>query len=104
MDKRIPLSLQGAEAADGPDGAAGAQVRSNPVSGYLAVAFGVLSIIGWGIVFVPLGIVFSVAALIKGHGGWGFGGLVLTMVGFLHSPVLMGLLGLGALAKYFGLM
>lgn len=103
MDKRIPLSLQGGDPP--PDTAPGeAPAGSHPVSGYLAVAFGVLSIIGWGIVFVPLGIVFSIAALIRGHGGWGFGGLVLTMVGFLHSPVLMGLLGLGALAKYFGLM
>jgi len=104
MDKRIPLSLQGADTADGTDGSAGPRTGGHAITGYLAVTFGVLSIIAWGIVFVPLGLIFSILALVAGRGGWGFGGLVLTMIGFLHSPVLLTMLGAGAVAKYFGLM
>ena len=104
MDERIHLSLQGAEDGE-PVASAGAEepvLKDHPVIGYLAVACGVLSIFHWGVLFVPMGLAFSISALIAGQGGWGFGGLLLTTIGFMTSPTLLALLGLGALAAFVG--
>lgn len=107
MDKQIPLSMKGAE--DGADGAAPAapampsELKDQPVIGYLAVICGVFAIFAWGIVFVPMGLAFSVAAMIAGQGAWGFAGLVLSVIGLMTSPTLLALLGLGAVAAFFGL-
>tara|TARA_R110001592_G_scaffold341396_1_gene630355 strand:+ start:70 stop:447 length:378 start_codon:yes stop_codon:yes gene_type:complete len=112
MDKQIPLSLKasddGAEGAQNADPAAQepAQepaLKDQPVIGYLAVICGVFAIFAWGIVFVPMGLAFSVAALIAGQGAWGFAGLVLSVIGLMTSPTLLALLGLGAVAAFFGL-
>mgnify|MGYP003669909309 FL=1 len=107
MDKQIPLSLKASE--DGAEGAAAADpalapdLKDQPVIGYLAVICGVLAIFAWGIVFVPMGLAFSVAALIAGQGAWGFAGMVLSVIGLMASPTLLALLGLGAVAAFFGL-
>jgi hypothetical protein len=107
MDKQIPLSLKGSE--DGADGAPPGgpapepALKDQPVIGYLAVICGVFAIFTWGIVFVPMGLAFSVAALIAGQGAWGFAGLVLSVIGLMSSPTLLTLLGLGAVAAFFGL-
>jgi multisubunit Na+/H+ antiporter MnhG subunit len=71
--------------------------------GWLAVGFGVLGIFTNGTIFVPLAFICSVVALFMGQGAWAFGGLLLSVIGLLTSPVLLALLGLGALAAYFGL-
>mgnify|MGYP003679863749 FL=1 len=107
MDKQIPLSLKASE--DGAEGAAAADpalapdLKDQPVIGYLAVICGVLAIFAWGIVFVPMGLAFSVAALIAGQGAWGFAGLVLSVIGLMSSPTLLALLGMGAVAAFFGI-
>lgn len=105
MDKQIPLSLKASE--DGAEGAAAAapepELKDQPVIGYLAVICGVFAIFAWGIVFVPMGLAFSVAAMIAGQGAWGFAGLVLSVIGLMSSPTLLTLLGLGAVAAFFGL-
>ncbi len=112
MEKQIPLSLKGNDT--GPDGAADPsaptdvpgiadELRDKPVIGYLAVICGVMAIFFWGIVFVPMGLAFSVAALIAGQGLWGFSGLVLSVIGLLTSPTLLTLIGLGAIASFLGL-
>jgi hypothetical protein len=75
-----------------------------PVLGWLAVAAGLLGIFSKGYVFVPIAVVLSVAALIAGQGAWAFAGLLLSVVGLLTSPVLLALLGLGAVAAYLGLV
>ena len=81
MDKQIPLSLKASE--DGAEGAAPAdpvsepELKDQPVIGYLAV--------------------------ICGQGAWGFAGLVLSVIGLMSSPALLALLGLGAVAAFFGL-
>jgi hypothetical protein len=108
MDKQIPLSLKasddGAEGAQNADAAAQEPaLKDQPVIGYLAVICGVFAIFAWGIVFVPMGLAFSVAALIAGQGAWGFAGLVLSVIGLMSSPTLLALLGLGAVAAFFGL-
>ncbi len=41
--------------------------------------------------------------LFMGQAAWAFGGFLLSVAGLLTSPVLLALLGLGALAAYFGL-
>jgi hypothetical protein len=109
MDKQIPLSMKGADGAE--DAAPGmaqtpsaeTPLKDQPVIGYLAVICGVLSIFTWGILFVPMGLAFGIAALIAGQGGWGFAGLVTSVIGLMTSPTLLTLLGLGAVAAYFGI-
>ena len=94
MDK-IPLSLS-------EQGKATRQpVPKTPLSGYLAAGFGLLGIFGRAIIFTPLGLLFSLIALLRGQGMWAFVGLMLTIGGILGSPILMGLIGLGALFVTF---
>ena len=104
--KRTPLSLtpDSAEVDTGePENVQAPDIDDKPVLGWLAVGFGVLGIFTKGYIFVPLAFVCSVAALFVGQGAWAFGGLLLSVIGLLTSPVLLALLGLGALAAYFGL-
>lgn len=107
MDKQIPLSLKAsedsAEDAQSAGPAPEPELKDQPVIGYLAVICGVFAIFAWGIVFVPMGLAFSVAAMIAGQGAWGFAGLVLSVIGLMTSPALLTLLGLGAVAAFFGL-
>ena len=109
MEKQIPLSMKGSD-ENGPGTAAqtGApgefsEIKDYPVIGYLAVICGVLAIFTWGIVFVPMSMAFAIAAMIAGQGAWGFSGLVLGMIGLMTSPTLLALLGLGAVAAFFGI-
>ena len=104
--KRIPLSLdptseQPASDRPVPDGAEKPEVK--PIMGWLAVGLAILGIFTKGYIFVPLAFVCSLIALFMGQGAWAFGGLLLSVVGLMTSPVLLALLGLGALAAYFGL-
>ena len=111
MDKQIPVSLKGTDSQAAPGGEPGvadgadiqAELKDQPVIGYLAVICGVMAIFAWGIVFVPMGLAFSIAAMIAGQGAWGFAGLVLSVIGLMTSPTLLALLGLGAVAAFFGI-
>ncbi len=96
--KQIELRLD-----SGGAGGPGGQAQNRPVMGWIAVACAILGIVSWGFVFVPLGIVCSIIALFMGQGMWAFIGLALSVVGLLSSPLLLGMLGLGALAAYFGM-
>lgn len=95
MQRLPPLSLEPAAKQPAP---------KKPVLGWLAVGAAVLGIFTHGYIFVPVAVVLSVAALIAGQGAWAFAGLLLSVVGVLTSPVLLALLGLGALARYFGMI
>ncbi len=66
----------------------------NPVVGWFAVGFGFLGIFINGPVFVPLTLICSVVALFMRQASWAFIGLLLTVVGFMMSPVLLALVGL----------
>lgn len=104
--KRIPLSLDPASehpASDRPLPDSPEKQDARPIMGWLAVGLGVLGIFTKGYIFVPLAFLFSLIALFMGQGAWAFGGLLLSVVGLITSPVLLALLGLGALAAYFGL-
>lgn len=100
-NKQIELHLD-ADRASGP-GMQGARTESRPVMGWIAVACAVLGIVSSGVIFVPLAFVCSIIALFMGQGMWAFVGLGLSMVGLFSSPLLLGILGLGALAAYFGI-
>lgn len=76
----------------------------HPVVGYCAIGFGVAGIFLHSLVFVPLALMFSLAALLAGHITWGMGGFLLVVIGVLTSPVILALLGLGALAVWLGLV
>ena len=98
MDK-IPLSLSAQN--NTKQTTAPSVEAKTPVSGYMAVGFGLLGIFGPAILFTPLGLIFSVIALLRGQGSWGFVGLLLTVGGVLGSPILMGLIGVGAIYATF---
>lgn len=75
--------------------------EKTPLAGYCAVGFGLIGIFGPGILFTPLGILFSVVALLRGQGTWAFAGLMIGIGGILTSPIIMGLIGFGAAYAFF---
>ena len=77
--------------------------RGLPWLGLFSVGFGIAGIFTWGVVFVPLGFIFSVLALLFGQVLWGMFGLLLALVGFATSPMLWAIVGLGWLAAWFGM-
>lgn len=83
--------------------AAPVDIKDHPIIGYLAVGCGLMGIFSWGLIFVPMGLAFSVAALIAGQGGWGFGGLFLAAVGMMTSPTLLTVLGVSTFLAFFGI-
>ena len=71
----------------------GAQPRDHPVMGYCAVGFGVAGIFVSGLVFVPLSLVCSIAAMFMGQVTWGIFGFLLAAVGFITTPLFLLLVG-----------
>ena len=67
------------------------------------MTFGLVGVFAFGIVFVPLALVFGTVAVLRGQWALGFIGLALAVFGFLTSPTLMALVGLGAVAWFFHL-
>lgn len=92
--RRIPLNLG---AGSGSNGAAPGQPAKRPLMGWAAVGFGLLGVFS-SFVFVPIGLICSILALFMGQAMWGFFGILITIVGILTSPVLLGLIGLGTFA------
>ena len=74
---------------------------TTPIMGYCAVGFGILGIFTIGFVFMPLGLIFSVAALFLGQSVWGAVGLMLAVAGFITSPKLWLIVGMGTLYVMF---
>jgi len=93
MDQ-IPLSLD-------PNNASGQAPEKKPVMGWFAVGSGLLGIFTIGFIFVPLAFIFSLIALFTGQAAWGFGGLLLAIMGLITSPELLLMLGMGAFAMWF---
>ena len=104
---KIPLSLNsGSAQAHFNASAAGAAQQqavtpNTPTTGYCAVAFGLLGILTIGFVFMPLGLIFSIAALFLGQSVWGVAGLMLAVIGFITSPKLWLIIGIGAFYVMF---
>jgi len=65
-------------------------------TGLGSIICGVLGIFFWGIVFVPLGALMGIIAIFKGQVALGIIGLVLAAIGFLTSPLIWALFGMGA--------
>jgi len=85
-DGKIPLSLQ-------------AQEEKKSVMGWAAVVLGILGI-PFSAVFTVIGLICSVIALFIGQIGSGILGILLALVGIITSPLLLGLIGAGALATW----
>ena len=104
---KIPLSLNGSGArawfSVAASGAAQKQcvAPASPIMGYLAVGCGLLGIFTIGFVFMPLGLIFSIGALFLGQSVWGVVGLMLAIAGFVTSPKLWLIVGMGTLYVMF---
>ena len=72
----------------------------HPLIGYFAVGFGLAGVFTHGVVFVPLALMCSIAALIMRETVWGIVGLMLTVMGFLTTPIFLMLVGLKLLQVY----
>ena len=90
-------------AASGGNAAVQPPRDNPPIVGILAVIFGVMSIFTWSILFVPLALVLGIIALFIGQIGWGIGAIILSVIGVLTSPMIIMMLGMGALMAYFGM-
>jgi len=86
---QIPLSLAS-------NGANNGTPEKKPIMGWFAVGFGLLGIFTIGFVFVPLGLICSLIAVFTGQALWGFIGLLLAGAGFVTSPKLWVIVGMGA--------
>jgi len=74
------------------------QQPDTPVTGWLAVGFGLLAVFTVGWLFTPFAFVFSILALVFGQISWGIAGMVLALIGFFTSIPLLLFFGLGAIA------
>jgi hypothetical protein len=79
-------------------------MKAGMLAGIFACVFGILGILFLGIVFVPLGFITAIIGTIgavksKDIGSIGVNvlGWVLVIIGFFTSPVLLALIGIGAL-------
>lgn len=98
--EKIPLSLESSpHAGPGMGATVGARSDKHPVMGYFAVGFGILGIFTHGWIFTPMGLLCSIIALFAGQVTWAVGGLFLSVIGLLTSPILLGLIGLGIFYK-----
>lgn len=100
--EKIPLSLESSPNAGGGPGMHGApraQPANHPVMGYFAIGFGILGIFTHGWIFTPMGLLCSIIALFVGQVSWAMGGLFLSVIGLLTSPILLALIGLGVFHK-----
>ncbi len=86
-DDKIQLSLQQV------------QEEKKPLMGWAAVILGVIGI-PFSAVFTIIGLVCSVIALFIGQIGWGITGILLALLGIVTSPLLMSLIGIGAIATW----
>jgi len=82
---KIPLSLEGAE--------------KQPMMGWAAVVLGIIGI-PFSAFFTIIGLICSVIALFMGQISWAITGLFLAVIGIVTSPILMGLIGIGAIASW----
>ncbi|HEB59772.1 MAG TPA: hypothetical protein ENJ01_11150 [Gammaproteobacteria bacterium] len=65
--------------------------------GIVAFVFGAISIVILAPLFVPLSLLFTLIALLKRQFLFSFLALVCATIGFLTSPILLGLAGLATL-------
>jgi len=69
-------------------------------AGIASFVFGFISIFILAPLFVPLAILMGIVAIISRQIVWGSMGLLCAFIGFLTSPILMGLLGIATVASF----
>ena len=72
------------------------QNNSSNALGIASFIFGLISIFVLSPIFVPLAVILGIIAVIKKQFVWGVLGLVCAVIGFMTSPILLGL-GLAAI-------
>ena len=107
-EKKIATLNTGQNDGANFSGAANEQLLGNeknemPIMGILGVIFGVLSIVSWAIIFVPLALIVGIISLFSGRIGWGVSAIILGVIGVITSPMIIMMLGLGAVLAYFGM-
>jgi hypothetical protein len=90
--------------AEEGDNAAAAStiIVQNNTSNALGIAsfiFGLISIFILAPLFVPLAVLLGIFAVIKKQLVWGILGLFCALIGFITSPILLGLLGLATMGS-----
>lgn len=73
------------------------QNNTSNALGIAAFIFGLISIFVLSPIFVPLSVILGTIAVIKKQLAWGVAGLVCAAIGFMTSPILLGLFGLASL-------
>jgi len=73
-----------------------------PVIGWIAIGSGIIGLFTLAIIFVPIALVCSIIALFMRQWLFAFIGAFLAVIGFLTSPVWLGITFLGTVAAYFG--
>ena len=97
----IKLSLKSKGSAEQNSPKYSEKSEKNSLIGLFAITFGLLGIFTYGIIFVPLGFLFSVLAFFWGQILWGVIGLLLTIMGLVTSPKLLILIGIAAFSHWF---
>ena len=97
----IKLSLKPKSSAEQNNPEYSEKSEKNSLMGLFAISFGLLGIFTYGVIFVPLGFLFSVLAFFWGQALWGVIGLLLTIMGLVTSPKLLFLIGIAAFAHWF---
>ena len=64
--------------------------------GIAAFVTGILSIFVLSLILVPLATILGIIGLLKGQKTWSILGLVCAFIGFLTSPIMLGIIGLSA--------
>jgi hypothetical protein len=70
--------------------------------GIASFIFGLISIFVLAPLFVPLSILFGVLAVLRKQLAWGVIGLICAFIGFLTSPILLGIVGVASVASVVG--
>lgn len=78
-------------------------VNKTPVFSFFGICCGILGIFTLGFIFVPLGLLFTLIGLLRGEFLVGTISGVINVIGFFTSPVLMALIGFGAVVGTAGL-
>lgn len=75
--------------------------QQSPLEGLASFVLGIISIFFMSPIFVPLAAILGIIAVFKKQFVWGILGLFCALVGFITSPILMGMLVLSSLSGVF---
>ena len=67
------------------------QNAPSPVMGILSIVFSIISFFFFAILFVPLGLIFGIIAIVKKQTGLGITGIILAIISACLSPTFWGM-------------